>query len=155
VMQAMAQLDKAKLNLSYTVVNAAAVGTVAKVDQLQVGAYVNTAQPLFWLVSGRPWVEANFKENQLARMRLGQSAQIRIDAYPGKMFTAHVASFSPATGESFSVLPPQNATGNWVKVVQRLSVRLVFDQSPPDMVSHAGLSAAVKVDTRPPAGLKP
>lgn len=152
VMQAQAQLDRAKLNLSYTTVNASADGTVTKVDQLQVGAYVNAAQPLFWLISGEPWVEANFKENQLERMRLGQSAKIRIDAYPGQAFDARVASFSPGTGESFSVLPAQNATGNWVKVVQRLTVRLVFDRPPPDMVSHAGLSAAVKVDTKPAAG---
>jgi membrane fusion protein (multidrug efflux system) len=151
VMQAQAQVDKAKLGLSYTTIVAPADGTVTKVDQLQVGAYVNAAQPLFWLVSGQPWVEANFKENQLARMRLGQPAKIRIDAYPGEVFAAHVASFSPGTGESFSLLPPQNATGNWVKVVQRLTVRLAFDLPPPDMVSHAGLSANVKVDTKPPA----
>lgn len=148
VQQAMAALDKAKLAQSYTVVYAPADGTVTKVDQLQVGAYVNSAQPLFWLVSGRPWIEANFKENQLARMRLGQTAKVKIDAYPGQTFTAKVASFSPGTGESFSVLPAQNATGNWVKVVQRLTVRLAFDQPPPDMVSHAGLSANVEVDTK-------
>jgi membrane fusion protein (multidrug efflux system) len=100
-------------------------------------------------------VEANFKENQLARMRLGQPATIKIDAYPGQTFTARVASFSPGTGESFSVLPAQNATGNWVKVVQRLTVRLAFDRPPPDMVSHAGLSAYVKVDTRTPRSAKP
>jgi membrane fusion protein (multidrug efflux system) len=148
VQQAMAQLDKARLALSYTVVVAAQDGTVTKVDQLQVGSYVNAAQTLFWLVSGKPWVDANFKENQLTRMRLGQAAQVRIDAFPGKTFAAHVASFSPGTGESFSVLPAQNATGNWVKVVQRLTVRLDFDQAPPDVVSHAGLSATVKVDTK-------
>jgi membrane fusion protein (multidrug efflux system) len=155
VLQAQASLDKAALNLSYTIISAPSDGTVTKVDQLQVGAYVNAAQPLFWLVSGAPWVEANFKENQLAHMRLGQPATIRFDAYPGQTFAARVASFSPGTGESFSVLPPQNATGNWVKVVQRLTVRLAFDQPPPDMVSHAGLSADVKVDTRAPRGAKP
>ena len=111
---------------------------MTKVDQLQVGAYINAAQPVFWLVSGEPWVEANFKENQLAYMRLGQPATIKIDAYPGRTFAARVASFSPGTGSSFSLLPAQNATGNWVKVVQRLPVRLTFDQPPPDMVSHAG-----------------
>jgi membrane fusion protein (multidrug efflux system) len=153
VQQAAAQLNKAQLALSYTVIYAAQDGTVTKVEQLQVGDYVNSAQTLFWLVSGKPWVEANFKENQLAHMRLGQTAQVRIDAFPGKTFTAHIASFSPGTGESFSVLPAQNATGNWVKVVQRLAVRLDFDQAPPDVVSHAGLSATVKVDTRPPGGV--
>jgi membrane fusion protein, multidrug efflux system len=155
VLQAQATLDKAKLNFSYTIISAPSDGTVTKVDQLQVGAYVNAAQSLFWLVSGEPWVDANFKENQLARMRLGQPATIRIDAYPGQTFAARVASFSPGTGESFSVLPPQNATGNWVKVVQRLTVRLTFDRPPPDMVSHAGLSAFVKVDTRAPGSAKP
>lgn len=148
VMQAQAQLDRAKLNLSYTTVLAPKDGTVTKVDQLQVGAYVNAAQPLFFLVSGQAWVDANFKEDQLARMRQGQAAQIRIDAYPGTTFAAHLASFSPGTGSSFSVLPAQNATGNWVKVVQRLTVRLTFDRPPPDIIAHAGLSAKVKVDTR-------
>jgi membrane fusion protein (multidrug efflux system) len=147
VMQAKAALDRAKLNLSYTVVLAPAAGVVTKVDQLPVGTYVNASQPLFWLVSGQRWIEANFKENQLARIRIGQQAEIRIDAYPGKVFTAHVASFSPGTGSSFSILPAQNATGNWVKVVQRLPVQLAFDQAPPEMAENAGLSARVKVDT--------
>ncbi len=152
VMQAQAQLDKAQLNLSYTVVTAAKDGVVTKVDQLQPGTYVNAAQTLFFVVSGEPWVEANFKEDQLARMRRGQAAEIRIDAYPKAVFAAHLASFSPGTGSSLSVLPAQNATGNWVKVVQRLPVRLTFDRPPPDMVDHAGLSAKVKVDTRDVAG---
>jgi membrane fusion protein (multidrug efflux system) len=147
VMQAQAALDRAKLNLSYTVIVAATDGVVTHVDQMPVGTYVNAAQPQFWLVTGVPWIEANFKENQLAKMRVGQKATVRIDAYPGVDFAAHVASFSPGTGQAFSVLPAQNATGNWVKVVQRLPVRLEFDRTPPDMAGHAGLSARVKVDT--------
>jgi membrane fusion protein (multidrug efflux system) len=148
VLQAKAMVDKARLNLSYTVITAAQAGTVTRVDQLQPGAYVNQAQPLFWLVSGEPWIEANFKENQLAKMRVGQAAEAEIDAYKGQKFPVHVSSFSPGTGSTFSVLPAQNATGNWVKVVQRLPVRLTFDRPPPDMAAHAGLSVKVKVDTR-------
>jgi membrane fusion protein (multidrug efflux system) len=146
VLKAKAALDRAKLNLGYTTVIAPQDGVATRVDQLQVGAYVNQAQPLFWLVSGKPWIEANFKEDQLAKMRVGQKATVKIDAYPGQAFAAHVASFAPGTGSTFSVLPAQNATGNWVKVVQRLPVRIEFDQAPPDMASHAGLSAKVTVD---------
>ena len=147
VMQAEVNLQKAKLNESYTTVVAPQDGVVTRVEQVQLGTYITASQPLFWLVSGRPYVEANFKEDQLARMRVGQAASIHIDAYPGKPLQGHVASFSPGSGSSFSVLPAQNATGNWVKVVQRLPVRIEFDQAPPDAASHAGLSAVVKVDT--------
>jgi membrane fusion protein (multidrug efflux system) len=149
VMAAQAMVDRAKLNLSYTTIVAAQPGIVTKVDQVPVGTFVNAAQPMFWLVSGEPWVDANFKEDQLKHMRVGQKATIKVDAYPDAELPAHVASFSPGTGLAFSALPAQNATGNWVKVVQRLPVRLVFDKVPPDMASHAGLSAKVKVDTQP------
>jgi membrane fusion protein (multidrug efflux system) len=148
VLQAMAQVEKARLDLSHTVIIAPQDGIAARVEQLQVGAYVNPAQTLFWLISGAPWVEANFKENQLRKMRVGQPADIRIDAYGGQQFAGHVASFSPGTGAIFSALPAQNATGNWVKVVQRLPVRVAFDKPPPDMAGRAGLSADVKVDVR-------
>ena len=148
VLQARAMVDRARLNLSYTTVTAPQDGVVTRVDQLQPGAQINPAQPLFWLVSGRPWIEANFKENQLPKMRVGQPASVTIDAYKGQSLPAHVASFSPGTGSTFSVLPAQNATGNWVKVVQRLPVRLTFDRPPPDIAAHAGLSAKVKVDVQ-------
>ena len=104
---------------------------------------------MFWLISGVPWVEANFKEDQLGKMRIGQPAKIKIDAYPDQVFDGHVASFSPGTGAAFSALPAQNATGNWVKVVQRLPVQIAFDKPPPDMAGRIGLSAVVKVDVRP------
>ena len=149
VMQARAALDRARLNEGYTTVVAAQDGVVTKVEQVQLGTYINASQPLFWLVSGRPYVEANFKEDQLAHMRVGQPVSLKIDAVPGKPLQGHVASFSPGSGESFSVLPAQNATGNWVKVVQRLPVRIEFDQPPPD-TAHAGLSVVAKVDTRAP-----
>jgi membrane fusion protein (multidrug efflux system) len=150
VMQAQAALDKAKLDESYTVVVAPDDGTVAKVEQLQVGDYINAAAPLFSLVSSRDtWIEANFKEDDLAHMRPGQSAEVSIDAYPSHRFKAHVTSLSPGTGSQFSLLPPENATGNWVKVVQRVPVRLQLDRDEfaAGLPLHAGLSAEVTVDT--------
>jgi len=148
VMQAKAQLDAAQTDLSHTVIIAPQDGVVTRVDQLQTGAYINPSQTVFYLLSGEPWVEANFKENQLAKMKVGQPATIQIDALGGKAFKGYVASFSPGSGSSFSPLPAQNATGNWVKVVQRLPVRIAFDKAPPEVVSRAGLSARVTVDVR-------
>ena len=148
VMQALAALQRAQLAVGYTTVVAPQDGVVTKVEQIQLGSYITAAQPLFWLVSGRPYIEADFKENQLAKMRVGQPAEIDIDAYKGQKLTGHVASFSPGAGSTFSILPAQNATGNWVKVVQRLPVRIEFDSTPPANAS-AGLSATVKVDTKP------
>jgi membrane fusion protein (multidrug efflux system) len=151
VMQAQAALDRANLELSYTVIRAPDDGVVARVEQLQVGDYINAATPVFGLVSSRDvWVEANFKEDDLTYMRAGQAAEIRIDAYPGRRFRARVSSLSPGTGAQFSLLPPENATGNWVKVVQRVPVRLQVESGQFDDATplHAGLSAEVSVDTR-------
>ncbi|MCA6255975.1 MAG: HlyD family secretion protein [Phenylobacterium sp.] len=148
VLQARAQLERARLNASYTEVLAPSDGVVARVDQLPVGAYLNASQAAFWLLAGRPWVEANYKEDQIARMRVGQPVEIDIEAYPQDKLKGRVASFAPGTGQAFSALPAQNATGNWVKVTQRLPVRIEFDQPPPDMAARAGLSATVKVDVR-------
>ncbi len=149
VQEAQAALDKANLDLSYTVIRAPDSGVVAKVEQLQVGDYITAATPVFSLISSQDvWVEANFKEDELTYMRPGQSAEVRIDAYPGRSFKATVASLSPGTGAQFSLLPPENATGNWVKVVQRVPVRLHLDDPNLDgVVLHAGLSVDVKVDT--------
>jgi membrane fusion protein (multidrug efflux system) len=149
VAQAQASLDRAQLNLSYTVINAPTDGVVAKVEQLQVGNIIAASAPVFALVSTRDvWIEANFKEVQLARMRPGQSATIEIDRYPGRRFSAVVTSVSPSTGSQFSMLPPENATGNWVKVVQRVPVRLQLTQVDAGFLLQAGLSADVTVDTR-------
>lgn len=150
VLQAQAGLDKAKLDESYTVVMAPDDGIVTKVEQLQVGDYINATAPLFSLVSSRNiWIEANFKEDDLAHMRPGQSAEVSIDAYGSHRFKAHVTSLSPGTGSQFSLLPPENATGNWVKVVQRVPVRLQLDPGEADgLLLHAGLSAEVTVDTQ-------
>jgi membrane fusion protein, multidrug efflux system len=148
VQQAQAALDRAKINVSYGTVVAAQDGVVTRVEQLQVGSYVNPAQTLFWLVAGAPWVEANFKEDQLAKMLPGQPARIHIDACPGRDFAGKVATFSPGSGQAFSPLPAQNATGNWVKVVQRLPVRIAFDNPPTGKCGASGLSANVTVDVR-------
>lgn len=150
VMQAQAQLDRAKLNISYATVVAPADGIVTRVDQMPVGTYLNASQTGFFLLSGQPWIEANFKEDQLAHMKVGQPVSIKVDAYPDADIRGHVASFSPGTGQAFSALPAQNATGNWVKVVQRLPVRISFDKTPPDMAGRAGLSAKVTVDVLAP-----
>ena len=154
VQHAQAALDRAELNLSYTVVRAPEAGIVTKVDQLQVGNWVqgvNTgAAPtaLFSLVSTkRLWVTANFKETELTHMRPGQTATVEIDTYPDIVFAAKVQSLSPGTGLTFSLLPAENATGNWVKVVQRLPVRLSFSELDPNHPLAAGLSATVEVDT--------
>jgi membrane fusion protein (multidrug efflux system) len=149
VQEAQAALDKANLDLSYTVIRAPDAGVAAKVEQLQVGDYITAATPVFSLISSQDvWVEANFKEDELTYMRPGQSAEVRIDAFPGRTFKATVASLSPGTGAQFSLLPPENATGNWVKVVQRVPVRLHFDDPNLEgVVLHAGLSVDVTVDT--------
>jgi len=152
VMQAHAQAERARLNVAYATVVAPADGVVARVDQLPVGAYLNASQTAFWLLSGQPWIEANFKEDQVGHMRVGQPVEIDIDANPGGPLKGHVASFPPGTGSAFSALPAQNATGNWVKVTQRLPVRIEFDKPPPERAARAGLSAKVKVDLRASRG---
>ena len=148
VQQAQAQLDRAKLNLSYTVVTAPSDGVVARVEELQVGSYIAASAPVFALVSTDDvWVQANFKEDQLAHMRVGQKVSIQIDSHHGRTFEGHVASLSPGTGSQFSVLPAENATGNWVKVVQRLPIRIEFDKLDASAPLPGGLSANVSVDT--------
>ncbi|WP_189674777.1 HlyD family secretion protein [Sphingomonas glacialis] len=147
VQRAQAALERARLNLGYTTVRAAQDGIVTKVDLLQLGSYVSAAKPVFTLAGTRLWVEGNFKENQLDHMRVGQRATFKIDAFPDLKLTGRVASFSPGTGNSFALLPPENATGNWVKVVQRLPIEFSIDQVPRDIPLHAGLSVEVTVDT--------
>ncbi len=148
VQRAQAALDDAELNLSYTIIHAPENGIVTKVEQLQVGDYVKASTPVFSMMSNRVWIEANFKETELTYMRPGQHATVAIDTYPDTDFKASVASLSPGTGLTFSLLPPENATGNWVKVVQRLPVRLTLDKTDPNLPLHAGLSATVEVDTQ-------
>src|SRR5437868_1421611 len=147
VRQAQSTLDRALLELSYTVVRAPMDGVVAKVEQIQVGDHINAATPLFALMSdNNVWVEANFKETDLAYMRPGQKATFTLDAFPGEKFTGTVTSTSPGTGSSFSLLPPENASGNWVKVVQRLPVRLSIEDHD-HLPLAAGMSVNAEVDT--------
>jgi membrane fusion protein (multidrug efflux system) len=149
VREAQAALDRAKLNYSYTTVHAPLDGIVTKVEQLQVGDYINAVVPQFALVSQRDmWVEANFKETDLAHMRPGQKASFTVDAFPGTAFTGKVQSTSPGTGASFSLLPPENSSGNWVKVVQRLPVRISIDPGQADLPLAAGMSVIADVDTQ-------
>jgi membrane fusion protein, multidrug efflux system len=148
VQQAQAAYERAKLNLSYTVIYAPSDGVVTKVEQLQAGSYINAATPAFALLAtGNNWIEANFKEDQLTYIRPGQSATVDIDIYPNKTFKAKVMSLSPGTGTQFSLLPPENATGNWVKVVQRLPVRLELQDSMAEYPLQSGLSVTVRIDT--------
>jgi membrane fusion protein (multidrug efflux system) len=148
VLAAQAALDQARNNLGDATLVAPRDGVVAHVDQIQIGSYAQPAQPLFWLVAGAPWVDAAFKEDQLERLEPGQPVTIHIDAYPHQNFRGHVASLAPGTGSSFSVLPSQNTSGNWVKVVQRLNVRIAFDDVPRNVLLADGLSASVRVDTK-------
>ena len=145
IAQAQAAIDKARLDLSRTEVRAPMDGTIANADKLQVGAMAVQGLGVLSLVHGEDaWVEANFKEKDLGRMLPGQKAEIEIDAYPGVEFAGHVESVGAGTGSQFSILPAQNANGNWVKVTQREPVRLVFDGKPSKPMI-AGLSSTVTV----------
>jgi membrane fusion protein (multidrug efflux system) len=147
VQRTQAVLDEKQIDLNDTVIRAPEGGTVTKVEQLQIGDYMTSATPVFSLMSDRLWVEANFKETELTHMRPGQDATVEVDTYPDLEFHAKVESLAPGTGLTFSLLPPENATGNWVKVVQRLPVRLSLENTDADTSLHAGLSATVEVDT--------
>jgi membrane fusion protein (multidrug efflux system) len=123
-------------------------GYVSQTDRLQVGAAVVPGLPVVTVVrSEQAWVEANYKETDLNKMAPGQPAEIRLDAYPSTRIRGHVASIGRGTGSEFSVLPAQNASGNWVKVTQRVPVRIAIDENP-GRPMIAGLSAQVKIDTK-------
>lgn len=141
------EVDAAKLNLSYTVITAAEDGLVSKINALP-GQFVQAGQPVFNLVhSNNVWVIANFKETQLNKMKEGQKVVIKADAYPGHQFQAVLSSFSPATGSTFALLPPDNASGNFVKVVQRLPVKIEFTDPNDSLVKklRAGMNVLVDV----------
>lgn len=141
-----AELDNAKLNLSYTAIVAPEDGYVSKIN-VQVGQFLQTGQSLFSVVlSDAPWVVANFKETQLTKMKVGQKVDVHVDAYPGHNFEAKVTSFSPATGARFSLLPPDNASGNFVKVVQRLPVKIEFSNPNDQLVKNLRPGMNVDVD---------
>jgi membrane fusion protein (multidrug efflux system) len=145
VAQAQAAVDKARLDLSRTTVRAPMDGVIANSDRLQVGQAVAPGVGLLSIVHGKDaWVEANFKEKDLAEMARGQKVKIKIDAYPDQTFWGHVQSIGAGTGSQFALIPAQNANGNWVKVTQRVPVRIAFDGTPSRQMI-AGLSATVTV----------
>ncbi|MBN8481552.1 MAG: HlyD family secretion protein [Xanthomonadales bacterium] len=144
---AAAQLARARLDLEHAEVRAPIDGTIGKMH-LQPGDYLAVGQAAMPLVANAIWVEGNFKETDLTHVRVGQPATVEVDTYPGRKWSARVASISPASGAQFSVLPAQNATGNWVKIVQRIPVRLSLDDSAgDDAVLRAGMSASIEIDT--------
>ncbi len=147
VAAARAQRQTVELSLARTEVRAPVSGQVSQASRLQIGQELISGLPVITLVAdGSAYIEANFKETDLADMRVGQPAEIKFDAYPGIKLKAHVLSIGAGTGSEFSVLPAQNATGNWVKVTQRVPVRIVLDEaSPRELIS--GLSVKVTVFT--------
>jgi membrane fusion protein (multidrug efflux system) len=144
---AQAQVDKAQRDLRRTTIVAPLPGIVTNVESLQVGEYLPAAQAAFSLVSTDVWVEANPKESDITWLKPGAPAVVTVDSYPGREWQATVSSLAPATGTEFSVLPAQNATGNWVKVVQRVPVRLAVQMPADAPPLRTGMSATVDIDT--------
>ena len=139
--------DRAALDLARTQIAAPVAGTVVNM-RVQRGEQLRAATPLFALVSDRrPWVDANLKETTLAQVRIGQRVELVLDLYPGLVWQGEVESISPATGAEFAILPPQNASGNWVKVVQRLPVRVRLLPRADEPPLRAGVTATVSIDT--------
>jgi membrane fusion protein (multidrug efflux system) len=147
VRSAEAQLDLARLQLSYTKISAPVDGLAARLS-VHEGQLASVGQQVIALVPVTTYLVANFKETQIGRMRPGQRAEIELDAFPGRKLHGHIDSLSGGTGASFALLPADNASGNFVKVVQRVPVRIVWDSPPTDVALRAGLSADVTVDTR-------
>ncbi len=146
--QAKADLDKARRDLAHARISSPTDAIVTHVDSLQPGQYLLAAAPALSLVSvSQVWVEANFKETDLTHVISGQPATVTIDSYPGRHWSAVVTSVSPATGAEFALLPAQNVSGNWIKVVQRIPVRLHLETLSRDPPLRAGVSATVTIDT--------
>jgi membrane fusion protein, multidrug efflux system len=148
VEQAKARLDQALLNLSWTVVTAPQDGWITK-RNVEVGDYVTVGQQIFSIVAPEVWITANFKESQLDRMRPGQPATIKLDAYPHLDLRGHVDSIQLGSGSKFTAFPPENATGNFIKIVQRVPVKIVIDKGlDPNLPLPLGISAVPTVDVR-------
>jgi membrane fusion protein (multidrug efflux system) len=153
-LQAKAGVDNARRDLNDTIVKAPFDGVVTNVNAVQVGSYLQAAQQAFSLVStSRMWVEASPKETELTYVKPGEAATITVDTYPGVEWKGVVDSISPASGSSFSLLPAQNTTGNWVKVVQRIPMRVRIEQKDGNPPLRVGMSVTVDVDTGHPRGL--
>src|SRR3984957_18254128 len=147
--QAKAALDQAERNLDHTVMRAPMAGTATQVDQIQLGRFVAAGTPVFSVIdTSKPWVDANLKESDFTYIATGQPVSIDVDAFPDHVFKGTIGSLSPGTGAQFAILPPQNATGNFVKVVQRVPVRIYFDSHDKDVQRlKAGMSAYTTIDT--------
>jgi membrane fusion protein (multidrug efflux system) len=148
-MQAKAALDDAQRNLDLTTVRAPMTGVATQVDQIQLGRFVAAGTPVFSIIdTARPWVDANPKESDFTYVAVGQPVTIDVDAFPNHVFKGTLGSLSPGTGAQFAILPPQNATGNFVKVVQRVPVRIYFDSNDKYVQQlKAGMSAYTSIDT--------
>ncbi|HWE19685.1 MAG TPA: HlyD family secretion protein, partial [Hyphomicrobiaceae bacterium] len=150
--QAKAQRDQAQLNLSYTTVRAAQAGRVVQLSAA-VGQFAQAGTNLTMFVPDEIWVTANFKETQLDTMRPGQPVTLSIDAYPERTIDGHVASVQPGSGTAFSLLPAENATGNFVKIVQRVPVKIIMDNPPADVALGPGMSVEPTVRVNPALSL--
>jgi len=147
-MQAKATLDQARRDLDHTKLRAPIDGTATQVDNIQLGRFVTAGTPVFAVIDdSAPWVDANPKETDITYMRIGQKASVDVDTFPNHTFHGTVFAVSPGTGAQFAILPPQNASGNWVKVVQRVPVRIQLDSDPAAVNLRAGMSATVEIDT--------
>lgn len=147
VRERMVERDRAALDLARTTITAPVSGTVVNL-RLQPGEQLRAATPVFAVVSDRrPWIDANLKETTLAHVTVGQRVEVALDLYPGLTWVGEVESISPATGAEFAILPPQNASGNWVKVVQRLPVRIRLLPRPNEPPLRTGITATVSIDT--------
>jgi membrane fusion protein (multidrug efflux system) len=148
-MQAKAVLDDAQRNLDLTTVRAPMAGIATQVDQIQLGRFVMAGTPVFSVIdTSKPWVDANPKESDFTYVTVGQPVSIDVDAFPDHVFKGTIGSLSPGTGAQFAILPPQNATGNFVKVVQRVPVRIYFDSNDKYVQKlKAGMSAYTTIDT--------
>lgn len=151
IKEAKARLTQARHNLEYTKITAKIAGYITK-RQVEVGNWVQPGQPLMMVVPLQPtqlWIQANYKETQLTHVHLGQPATIKVDAYPQTKLTGRVDSIMAGTGAAFSLLPPENATGNWVKVVQRIPVKIALEPPfPENQPLRLGMSTEVTIDTR-------
>jgi membrane fusion protein (multidrug efflux system) len=147
--QAKAQLDMAQRNLDHTVLRAPMPGIATQVDQIQLGRFVPAGTPVFSIIDvDNPWVDANPKESDFTYVAVGQPVTLDVDAFPNHVFKGYVGSLSPGTGAQFAILPPQNATGNFVKVVQRVPVRIYFDKDDAFVKKlKAGMSVYATIDT--------
>ena len=147
--QAKAALEQAERNLDHTAMRAPMAGIATQVDQIQLGRFVAAGTPVFSVIDiAKPWVDANPKESDFTYVAVGQPVTLEVDAFPNHLFKGTVGSLSPGTGAQFAILPPQNATGNFVKVVQRVPVRIYFDQNDPYVARlKAGMSVYATVDT--------